>query len=170
VALTAALAMPAAWSAAAAESDKFCAQIQAIVADASNGFAALQGQRTKQEKREATSTDPAITIDHFAASGTPEAATACEITANESANSYGRRYPGYSCEFPIAGTDKGAATRKLANRVAACLPGFSRPIGPGLNKNGGLLTAHANDYSVDYSILSGPATATVGLAIRSSRK
>jgi hypothetical protein len=170
VALAAALAMPVAGSAAAAESDKFCAQIQAIVTDAANGFAALQGQRTKQEKREATSTDPAITIDHFAANGTPDGATGCEITANESPSSNGQRYPGYSCSFPLAGTDKGAATRKLATRVAACLPGFSRPIGPGLNKDGGLLTAHAGDYSVNYSVLSGPASATVGLSIRSSRK
>jgi hypothetical protein len=155
---------------AAAADEKFCTQIQAIVADASNGFAALQGQRTKQEKLAATSTDPAITVDHYTAGGTPDGATACEIRANESADSSGRRYPGYSCDFPLAGTDKGAATRKLATRVAACLPGFSRPIGPGLNKDGGLLTAHANDWSVNYSVLSGPATATVGLAIRSSRK
>ena len=124
----------------------------------------------KQERQEATSIDPLVIVDHYAAGGALEGATACEITAHESVDSHGRRYPGYSCDFPIAGTDKGAATRKLASRVAACLPGFSRPIGPGLAKDSGMLTAHASDYSVSYSVLSGPASATVWLSIRSGRK
>ncbi len=170
VALTVVLAISVAWSAAAAETGKFCAQIRAIFADASNGFVALRGQQTRQEKQEATSTDPANIVDHYAASGTPEGATACEITTNDSANSQGRRHPIYRCEFPITGKDKGAAIRKLANRAAACLPGFSRPMGPGLNKDGGTLSAHASDYSVDLFLISGPASSTIGLWIGSNRK
>jgi hypothetical protein len=171
VALTVVLAISFAWSAAAAETDKFCAQIGAIFTDASNGFVALRGQQTRQEKQEATSTDPTnIVVDHYAASGMPEGAIACEITANDSANSQGRRHPRYSCEFPITGNDKGAAIRKLANRTAACLPGFSRPIGPGLNKDGGTLSAHASDYSVDLFLISGPASSTIELSIESNWK
>ena len=131
---------------AAAADDKFCAQIQAIAADASNGFVALRGERTQQEQRAATATDPAVTIDHFAANGTPDGATGCEISENAPPHS---RYPVYSCRFPFTGTDKGAATRKFATRVAACLPGFSKPIGPGLNKDGGVLTSHANDWTAN---------------------
>jgi hypothetical protein len=170
VALAAALVISAACSAAAAETDKFCAQIRAIAADAANGFVTLRGPQTRQEKQAATSTDPANIVDHFAASGTPEGATECEITANDSDNSQGRRHPIYRCQFPIAGKDKGAALRKLANRAAACLPGFSRPIGPGLNKDGGTLSAHSNDYSLDLFSISGPASATMELWIGSNWK
>jgi len=170
VALTAALAISAAWRAEAAESGKFCAQIQAIFADAANGFVALRGQQTRQEKHEATSTDPAIIVDHYAASGTPEGATACEIRANDAANAQGRRYPLYACEFPITGKDKGAALRKLANRTAACIPGFSRPIGPGLNKDGGTLSAHSSDWSIDLFSIAGPNSSTMTLWLRSGRK
>jgi hypothetical protein len=161
VALAAALVIPAAWSAEAAQSDKFCEQIQAIVADAPNSFAAFQGQLAKQVTFEG------VKIDHYAASGAPEGATACEIVAQELAD---RRYPNYSCEFPIAGTNKGAATKNLASRVAACLPGISRPIGPGLSKDSGMLTAHSSDYSLSYSFLSGPAKPTVSFSIQNGRK
>jgi hypothetical protein len=170
VAVAAALAISASWSAAAAESDTFCAQIRAIAADAANGFVALRGQQASQEKQAATSTDPANIVDHYAASGTPEGATACEITANDAANAQGQHHPIYRCQFPIAGKDKGAAIRKLANRAAACLPGFSRPIGPGLNKDGGTLSAHASDYAVGLFLISGPASSTIGLWIESNRK
>ncbi len=170
VALAAALAISTAWSAGAAESDKFCVQIRAIAADAANGFVALRGQQTRQETQAATSTDPANIVDHYAASGAPEGATTCEITANDSANAQGRHHPIYRCEFPIAGKDKGAAIRKLANRAAACLPGFSRPMGPGLNKDGGTLSAHASDYSIDLFLIAGPASSTIALWIGSNRK
>lgn len=170
VALAAALVISATSSAATAESDKFCAQIRAIFADAASGFVALRGQQTRQEKQAATSTDRANVVDHYAASGTPEGATTCEITANDSANAQGRHHPIYRCEFPIVGKDKGAAIRKLANRAAACIPGFSRPMGPGLNKDGGTLSAHASDYSVDLFLISGPASPTIGLWIGSNWK
>jgi hypothetical protein len=49
IALTAALAIPLAWSGEAARSDNFCVQVQAIIADAPNSFAAFRGQRTRQE-------------------------------------------------------------------------------------------------------------------------
>lgn len=170
VALAAALAVSAASSAAAAESDKFCAQILAISTDAANGFVALRGQQTRQEKQAATSTDPENILDHYAASGMPEGAITCEITANDSADARGRHYPIYRCEFPIVGKDKGAALRKLANRAASCLPGFSRPIGPGLDKNGGMLTAHASDYSISLFSISGPNSPTMEVWIKSDRK
>jgi hypothetical protein len=70
----------------------------------------------------------------------------------------------------IVGKDKGAAIRKLANRAAACIPGFSRPMGPGLNKDGGTLSAHASDYSVDLFLIAGPASPTIGFWIGSNRK
>ncbi len=159
-------AASAAGSAQAAGSDKFCAQIQAIVADAPNSFAAFRGQRTRQETSQVP---PPTTVNHYAASGTPEGATACEITANDTATS-GLYYPNYSCEFPVAGTNKGAETQKLARRVAACLPGISRPMGPGLSKDSGMLSAHSSDYSLSYFFLSGPAKQTIHFSIQNGRK
>jgi hypothetical protein len=167
MAVAAALAISVAGGAQAAASDKFCAQIQAIVADAPNSFAAFKGQRTRQETSQV---QPPVSVDYYAASGAPEGAVACEISARTAATSNGQHYPNYSCKFPIAGTNKGAAARSLANRVAACLAGVSRPMGPGLDKNGGMLTAHSSDYAVSYLFLSGPASPTVMFSIQSGRK
>jgi hypothetical protein len=164
---TAPLAIPAAGSAQAAASDKFCAQIQAIVADAPNSFAAFRGQLTRQETSQVP---PPTTIDHYAASGAPEGTTACEITTRHTATDAGRYLPNYTCEFPISGTNKGAATRSLANRVAACLPGISRPMGPGLSKDSGMLSAHSSDYSLSYFFLAGPASQTITFSIQNGRK
>jgi hypothetical protein len=163
----AAPAIPAAASAQAAPSDKFCAQIQAIVADAPNSFAAFRGQRTKQETSQVP---PPVTVDHYAASGAPEGATECEITARDTPTDAGKYLPNYSCEFPIAGTNKGAATQKLASRIAACLPGISRPMGPGLSKDGGTLSAHSIDYSLSYFFVTGPASQMIGFSIQNGRK
>jgi hypothetical protein len=160
-------AAPAAGSAQAAASDKFCAQIQAIVADAPNSFAAFRGQRTKQETSQVP---PPVTVDHYAASGAPEGATECEISARDTPTDAGTYLPNYSCEFPIAGTNKGATTQKLASRVAACLPGISRPMGPGLSKDSGMLSAHSSDYSLSYFFLSGPAKQTIMFSIQNGRK
>jgi hypothetical protein len=133
----AAPATPVAKSARAAASDKFCAQIQAIVAEAPNSFAAFRGHRTKQETSQVR---PPTTVDHYAASGAPAGAIACEVRARDTATEAGLYLSNYSCEFPIAGTNKGAETQKLAKRVAGCLPGISRPMGPGLSKDGGMLS------------------------------
>lgn len=165
--MTAGLALCAPWSAKAAGSDPICAQVQAIVADAPNGFAKFQGALTKKES---SSVEPPTTVDYYAASGEPAGAVSCDIEIQEIATSDGHHFPNYACEFPIAGADKGAAVRKLANQLVACLPGTSRPIGPGLNKQGGMLDAHANDYSVSYMFLAGPAQPTALFSIQSERK
>jgi tetratricopeptide (TPR) repeat protein len=160
-------ALATAGSAHAAASDNFCAQIQAIVADAPNSFTAFRGQLTRQETSQVP---PPTTVDHYAASGAPGGTTACEITARHTATDTGRYLPNYTCEFPISGTNKGAATRSLASRVAACLPGISRPMGPGLSKDSGMLTAHSSDYSLSYLFLSGPASQTTTFSIQNGRK
>jgi hypothetical protein len=157
---------PAAASVQAGASDRFCAQIQAIVADATNSFAAFRGQLTRQETSQVP---PPTTVNHYAASGGPDGAIACEITAHDTPAS-GLNYPNYSCEFPIVGTNKGAETQKLAKRVAACVPGISRPMGPGLSKDSGMLDAHSSDYSLSYFFLSGPATQKIHFSIQNSRK
>jgi hypothetical protein len=166
-ALVAALAIPVAWSAEAAPSNKFCEQIQAIVADAPNSFAAFKGQRTRQETSQVP---PPTTVNYYAASGAPEGSISCEISAQDKATDAGKYLPNYTCQFPIAGADKGAATKKLATQVAACLPGISRPIGPGQNKDGGMLTAHSSDYSLSYLFLSGPARQTITFSVQNGRK
>jgi hypothetical protein len=163
----AAPAIAAAGSAQAAASNTFCAQIQAIVADAPNSFAAFRGQLTRQERSQVP---PPTTVDHYTASGTPAGAAACEITANDAPTSGGLYLPNYTCEFPIAGTNKGAETQKLARRVAACLPGISRPMGPGLSKDSGMLTAHSSDYALSYLFLSGPAKQTIRFSVQNGRK
>jgi hypothetical protein len=163
----AAPAIPAAGSAQAAASDKFCAQIQAIVADAPNSFAAFRGQLTRQETSQVP---PPTTIDHYAASGGPEGATECELTARHTATDSGQYLPNYTCKFPISGTNKGAATRSLANRVAACLPGISRPMGPGLSKDSGMLDAHSSDYALSYFFLAGPNSQAITFSIQNGRK
>lgn len=160
-------ALATAASVPVAARDTFCAQIRAIVADAPNSFAAFKGQLTKQET---SSVPPPTMVDHFAARGAPEGATTCEIRVRHTATEAGLYLPNYSCAFPIAGADKGAATHRLANRVAACLPGISRPIGPGLKKDGGMLDAHSSDYSLSYFFLSGPATQTITFSIQNGRK
>ena len=166
-AMTALFALLAPLRAEAAGNDPFCAQIQAIVADAPSGFASFQGELTKKEA--STVDSPAVMMDHYAASGAPAGALSCEIVIQE-ATSNGQHYPNYSCEFPIAGTNKGAAVRKLATQVAACLPGTSRPAGPGLDKDSGMLDAHSSDYSVSYSFLAGPARPTMSFSVQSERK
>jgi hypothetical protein len=153
--------------ASAAPAVKLCGQLRAIVADAPNSFAAFKGTQTSQEK---SKVEPYDLIDHYAATGWPDGAASCEITMNDVATSYGQRYPNYSCEFPITGDNKGATTKKLAMRAAACLPGTSHPIGPGLDKDGGMLLAHSKDYTVGYSFISGPATNTVSMLIQSDKK
>jgi len=167
IALTAALAIPFASNAEAAQTDKFCVQIQTIIADAANSFAAFRGQLTQQETSQVP---PPTTVDHYAASGAPEDATACEIRARHTATDNGRYLPNYSCEFPITGTNKGAATQKLASRVAGCLPDISRPMGPGLSKDSGMLSAHSSDYSLEYFFLSGPARQTITFSVQNNRK
>lgn len=166
-AVTAALALFAPLNAEAAGSDPFCTQLQAIVADAPNGFAKFQGALTKKEA--STVDSPAVMMDYFAASGAPAGAVSCDIEMQET-TSTGNHYPNYACEFPIVGSNKGAAVRKLANQVAACLPGISRPIGPGLDKDSGMLDAHSSDYSVSYQFLAGPAKPTMSFSIQSERK
>src|SRR5579872_2518400 len=120
--LLAGFALFAPWGAQAAGSDPICAQVQAIVADAANGFAKFQGELTKKEN---SSVEPPTTVDYYAASGAPAGAISCDIEIQETASSDGHHYPNYACQFPIAGADKGAAVRKLANQIVACLPGTS---------------------------------------------
>jgi hypothetical protein len=162
----AAIAAPVA-GAQAAGSDQFCTQLKAVVADAPNGFASLQGSKTRQEP---SSTDAGIIFDHYAVSSALDGAASCEMTAQEAATSDGKHFPNYSCDFPITGSDKGAATKKLAGRVTACLPGVSHPSGPGLRKDGGMLTAHSADYTVSYSFISGPAHSNISFSIQSGTK
>jgi hypothetical protein len=154
-----------AWPAMA---DPFCDPLKAVAADAPNGFANFQGGLTKKE---ASNVEPPAMIDYYAvAGGQPDGAADCDIEIQEHATADGLHFPNYACRFPIRGKDKGAATRQLANRAAACLVGVSKPIGPGLDKEGGMLTMHAKDYSVSYSVISGPATDFIDFAIQSERK
>ena len=164
VALTIAASIAAAQ---AASTDQFCKQLKAVVAEAPNGFASLQGQKTSQE---ASQTDPGTSFDHYAVSATLDGATSCDMMLEQPASSDGKHFPNYTCAFQITGGDKGVATRKLATRVAACLPGISHPSGPGLDKDGGMLTAHSADYSVGYSFISGPASTTIKFSIQSDTK
>lgn len=165
-AIAGALAVLGPLSAEAAGTDPFCAQLQAIVADAPNSFAKFQGELTKKQTSQV---EPVVTVDYYAASGAPVGAISCDIEMDET-SSDGRHHPNYSCEFPIAGANKGTALRKLASQAAVCLPGVSRPMGPGVDKDGGMLTAHASDYATSYLFLAGPAKATMAFSIQSERK
>jgi hypothetical protein len=43
-------------------------------------------------------------------------------------------------------------------------------MGPGLSKDGGMLSAHSSDYSLSYLFLSGPAKQTIAFSIQNDRK
>jgi len=144
----------------------FCEEVKTIAGDAAHAFSMVQGDKTSQE---ASTVDPSVIVDHYSVKASLDGATSCEMTVQETATSDGRHFPNYSCYFPITGSDKGAATRKLANRVAACLPGISHPSGPGLKKDGGMLTAHSADYDVSYSFISGSAQNRVVFSIQSDK-
>jgi hypothetical protein len=151
----------------AAPPDKICEQLKSVVADAPNSFAAFKGALARQEK---SSVEPYDIVDYYAAKVLFDGATSCEIDMRDTPTSYGQSYPNYSCNFPFIGTNKGVATKKLATRVAACLPGISHPSGPGLSKDSGMLTAHSKDYSMSYSFISGPASETISFSIQSDNK
>ncbi len=146
--------------------DNFCTQLKAIAADAPNGFSTLRGAQTKQE---ASAAAPYGMVDYYAVSSSLDGASSCDIEIQETATSDGLHYPNYACEFPITGKNKGTATRKLANRVAACLGNVSRPAGPGLDADGGMLLFHSTDYSVSYSTISGPFRPTISFSIQSEK-
>ena len=153
--------------AAQAADDAFCTSLKAVVADAPNGFAGFRGDLTRKEQ---STIDIPTTYDHYAVSKTLDGAASCEIRMQEEATSSGGHLPNYGCDFPIKGADKGAAARQIANRVAACIAGTSRPSGFDVKKDGGMVTMHDKDYALSYMALSGPANNLVSLSIQASRK
>ncbi|HUO98159.1 MAG TPA: hypothetical protein VMU01_05800 [Rhizomicrobium sp.] len=166
--LTAALAaaLLAPLSHAAGERD-FCKQYRAIVADARNGFSGFRGKRIKQEK---ATVAPFGTIDFYAATGWPDGALNCHIEMRDEATEDGHQYPNYYCEFPMLAADKGKALRRLADRIAACTPGVSRPSGTGLDKEGGMLTWHSKNYDVHYSGFAGPSNANLRILVQAEKR
>jgi hypothetical protein len=143
--------------------DNFCKQLNAIVADAPNGFDNFRGALTKQEA--STVDTPPVMEDYYAANNPPDGAVSCAIQRQDVAESDGRRIPNYTCEFPNTGKNKNAGARTLANRAAACLGNVSRPSGMT-----GYVSFHTNDYAVSFTALSGGNSPNVVFMIQSDRR
>ena len=154
-------------SALAADESDFCKQYRAIAADAPHGFASFRGEQTKQEK---STVEPYDLINTYSATGWPDGALNCHIEMRDEPTSDGHRYPNYYCEFAMLAADKGKALRRMASRIAACVRGASRPSGPGLEKEGGMLTWHARDRGVHYSAFAGPSNPNIRILIQSERR
>ncbi len=161
-----AAALPAFGAHAAGERD-FCKQYRALVADAPNGFSAFKGDRTKREK---SPVEPHDLIDYYEASNWPDGALACHLEMRDEETDDGHRYPNYYCEFPLVGADKGRALRRMAERVAACVKGVSRPSGPGVDKTGGMLTWHTKDYAAHFSAFAGPSNPNIRILVQAEKR
>ena len=151
-------------AAPAVAAGNLCTQMKAIAADAPNAFSNLRGAHTKQEA--SNEVQPPATIDYYEANGSPDGATTCDIEVQTTAGDTGRPVTDYACDFPIAGKNKGAATRKLATRIAACLGNVTHPIGEGVNADGGMVSFQSKDYTIDYTAMSGPAKPTIRLLVQ----
>ncbi|MBU6297173.1 MAG: hypothetical protein KGJ79_04635 [Alphaproteobacteria bacterium] len=165
-----------------AAADNFCRQLKAVVADAPNGFASFRGafSRTRTEPNIPGFDDiddtPDIVLDIYVAKGWPDGALSCEIQTEESTPPGKLLYPGYKCEFPIQGTDKGAATRELALRAGNCVGNVNNATVTGLYPNGGMLNFDSKDGTVSYLLSSGtyresgPPTSTITFTIQYNKR
>lgn len=145
----------------------FCKQYKAIVTDAANGFEGFRGERTKRQK---ATVPPFGTIDFYAAKSWPDGALNCHIEMRDEATEDGHQYPNYYCEFPMLASDKGKALKKLATRIAACTPGASKPAGPGLDAQGGMLAWHSKNSDVHFSGFAGPSNPNVRILVQAEHR
>ena len=154
-------------STAPAPAGTLCAGIRAVVADAENGFDDLRGDRTDQKQ---STVEPFYTIDYYAARGWPQGALTCYIERRDEPTRDGRRYPNYYCEYPMHGTDKAAALRKVADRIASCVKGAGRPTGAALNKNGGMLSWDTKNANVHFSAFAGASNPNLRVLIQADNR
>lgn len=167
LALAAIAAAPFCLGAHAAVERDFCKQYRAVVADASNSFASFRGDRTKREK---SPVEPHDLIDFYGATNWPDGALSCHIEMRDEATDDGHRYPNYYCEFPTLNANKGKALRSMANRVASCIRGASRPSGPALDAQGGMLTWHTKNYDVHFSAFAGPSNPNIRILVQAEKR
>ena len=134
----------------------FCDTIKAIANDAPNGFSSFRGASTKQEFR----------YDHYAASGWPDGALACEIEVATDENIPNQApYTDYTCNFPLGAAGKPAAVRTFAKSLQRCISGLKVEPGTKLTKDGGSLLVRYRPGVVGFAVIALPEADTLRLNI-----